>query len=213
MATNYNTLIKSEKTLKKMIVEFLEYSLATHKKFWKYIYLKENGHKIIDSISVNVKESEQKARDLVDECIWTISKDDPRANHLRFIISIIYCSRDIEKSISYTLSMAKIYVRKQISHEQITMIKKIVDNYLHLLAKFIEIYKEKKIKEVFDATEKMYFDFIEDTHHITKNIRKELTKDDHELDYFPISQIIKAIESTLDRVRTIFVNNIVKEAN
>ncbi|MGL5732802.1 MAG: hypothetical protein ACRCXE_01920 [Metamycoplasmataceae bacterium] len=213
MATNYNTLIRSEKTLKKMVVEFLDYSLATHKKLWKYIHAKEDGHKIVDSISVNVKESEQKARDLVDECIWTISKDDPRANHLRFIISIIYCSRDIEKSVGYTLSMAKIYVRKQISHEQITMIKKIVENYIHLFAKFIEMYKEKKIKELFDAAEKMYFDFIEDTHHITKNIRKELTKDDHELDYFPISQIIKAIESTLDRVKTIFANNILKEAS
>ncbi|MGL5205803.1 MAG: hypothetical protein ACRC7B_02705 [Metamycoplasmataceae bacterium] len=211
MATNYNTLIRSEKNLKKMVVEFLEYSLATHKKLWKYIYSNEDGHKIVDSISINVKESEQKARDLVDECIWTISKDDPRANHLRFIISIIYCSRDIEKSISYTLSIAKIYVRKQISHEQISMIKTIVDNYIHLFEKFIEMYKGIKIKEIYDTTEKLYFDFIEDTHYITKKIRKELTKDDHELDYFPISQIIKSIEGSLERAKSIFANNILKE--
>ncbi|MGL4252241.1 MAG: hypothetical protein ACRCRQ_01650 [Metamycoplasmataceae bacterium] len=213
MATNYNTLIKSEKTLKKMVVEFLEYSLATHKKLWKYIYSNEDGHKIVDSISVNVKESEQKARDLVDECIWTISKDDPRANHLRFIISIIYCSRDIEKSVSYTLSMAKIYVRKQINREQIVMIQNIVDNYIKLFTEFIQMYKEIKIKELYDTAEKMYFDFIEATHYITKNIRKELTKDDHELDYFPLSQIIKSIESTLDRVKSIFANNILKTTN
>ncbi|MGL6125346.1 MAG: hypothetical protein ACRC1F_02525 [Metamycoplasmataceae bacterium] len=213
MATNYNALIKSEKNLKKMVVDFLDYSYETHSKLWNYIYSEEDGHKLIDSISINTKESEQKARDLVDECIWTISKDDPRANHLRFIISIIYCSKDIEKSISYSLSIAKIFVRKQISNEQILMIKKVVKNYLDLFSEYIEIYKKQKIKDVFDLTEKMYFDFIEHTHETTKKIRRELTKDDHELDYFPISQIIKSIESTLERIKSIFTNNISRDAS
>lgn len=213
MATNYNTLITSEKNLKKMVVEFLDYSFKTHTKLWNYIYSQEDGHKLIDSISTNVKESEQMERDLVDECIWTISKDDPRANHLRFIISIIYCSKDIEKSTSYSLSIAKTFVRKQISNEQILMIKHLTETYLELFQKYIKLYKEKKVKDIFDLTEKMYFDFIEYTHETTKKIRKELTKDDHELDYFPISQIIKSIESTLERVKSIFTNNISREVS
>ena len=198
MATNYNSLITSEKNLKKMVFEFLEFSLSTHTKLWKYILREEDGHKIIDSIAVRVKEAEQKERDLVDECIWTISKDDPRANHLRFVISIIYSAKDIAIATSYSLAIAK-------------MVQDLSKNYLELLQKYIKIYKDKKIKDIFEQTEKMYSEFIELSHEAIKNIRTELTKEDNELDYFPISQIVKSMEGTVERIKSIFANAVSKE--
>ena len=211
MATNYNSLITSEKNLKKMVFEFLEFSLSTHTKLWKYILREEDGHKIIDSIAVRVKEAEQKERDLVDECIWTISKDDPRANHLRFVISIIYSAKDIAIATSYSLAIAKTFVRKQVNQNHIIMIQDLSKNYLELLQKYIKIYKDKKIKDIFEQTEKMYSEFIELSHEAIKNIRTELTKEDSELDYFPISQIVKSMEGTVERIKSIFANAVSKE--
>ncbi len=211
MATNYNSLITSEKNLKKMVFEFLEFSLSTHTKLWKYILREEDGHKIIDSIAVRVKEAEQKERDLVDECIWTISKDDPRANHLRFVISIIYSAKDIAIATSYSLAIAKTFVRKQVNQNHIIMVQDLSKNYLELLQKYIKIYKDKKIKDIFEQTEKMYSEFIELSHEAIKNIRTELTKEDNELDYFPISQIVKSMEGTVERIKSIFANAVSKE--
>ncbi len=211
MATNYNSLITSEKNLKKMVMEFLEYSFATHEKLWKYIFNQEDGHKIIDSIESRVKEAEQKERDLVDECIWTISKDDPRANHLRFVISIIYSAKDIAIATNYSLTIAKTFVRKQINQNHIIMIEDLSKNYLDLLQKYMKIYKDKKIRDIFDQTEKMYSDFIELSHEVMKAIKLQLANEDNELDYFPISQIVKSMEITIERIKSIFANAVSKE--
>lgn len=206
MATNYNALIKSEKNLKKMVQEFLEYSLSTHEKLWEYIFSNIDGNEIIDSIQIRVKESEQIERDLLDECIWTISKDDPRANHLRFIVSIIYSGKDIAKATDYSFAIVKTFVRKEIGNEHIVLLKELVLTYLQSFKNFIKMYKSDKIKDKFDETEKMYLDFIEFSHNVIKQIRKDLTKESNELDYFPISQIVKNIESTIERIKSIFVN-------
>ncbi len=211
MATNYNTLLTSEKILKKMVFEFLEYSYTTHEKLWNYIFLGDDENKMLDSIESRLKVAEEKERDLVDECIWTISKDHPRANHLRFIISIIYSAKDISKSTSYSLTIAKVFVRKKISNDQIKMVKNLVKSYLDLFKIYIKIYKDQKKEDIFDEIDKMYFDFMEYTHEATKKIRKELTKEDNELDYFPISQIIKSIEGSIERIKSIFTNTVLKE--
>ncbi|MDK2819361.1 MAG: hypothetical protein KFW07_00845 [Mycoplasmataceae bacterium] len=210
MATNYNTLIESEKNLKKMVVQFLEYSYSTHEKLWKNIFTFEDGNKIIDSMEVRLKEAEQRERDLLDECIWIISKDNPRANHLRFIISIIYTTKDITKTASYPLYIAKTFVRKKIDIIQISKIKEMTESYLKLFEKYIKIYQNDKIKDKFDEVEKMYLEFIEFSHEINKKIRAELTEEDLEIDYFPISQIIKLIEGTIEHVKNIFTNAVLK---
>lgn len=210
MATNYNTLIESEKNLKKMVVQFLEYSYSTHEKLWKNIFDFQDGDKIIDSMEVRVREAEQRERDLLDECIWIISKDSPRANHLRFIISIIYTTKDITRTASHPLFITKTFVRKKIDIVQMTKIKEMIELYLKLFEKYIKIYQNDKIKDKFDEVEKMYLEFIEFSHEITKKIRAELIEKDLEIDYFPISQIIKLIESTIEHVKNIFANAVLK---
>lgn len=208
MATNYNALIKSEKNLKKMVLEFLEYSFSTHEKLWTYIFSDIERYEILDSIQTRAKESKERERDLLDECIWTISKDDPRANHLRFIISIIYSGKDISKATDYSFSIIKTFVRKQISKEQIFMLKELVESYLKSFSIYIKMYKSEKIKDKFDETEKIYLEFLEISHDITKKIRKDLTELSNELDYFPISQIVKNIESTIECLKSVFVNTV-----
>jgi Zn-dependent M32 family carboxypeptidase len=91
------------------------------------------------------------------------------------------------------------------------MVQDLSKNYLELLQKYIKIYKDKKIKDIFEQTEKMYSEFIELSHEAIKNIRTELTKEDNELDYFPISQIVKSMEGTVERIKSIFANAVSKE--
>jgi len=82
------------------------------------------------------------------------------------------------------------------------MLKDFVFNYLKTFAKYIKMYKSEKIKDKFDESEHMYLEFIKFSHDITKKIRKEL----NESDYFPISQIIKNIESTIECIKSIFMS-------
>ncbi len=208
MSTNYKALIRSEKNLKKMVLEFLEYSYTTHEKLWNQIFSDVESDKILDYIVARNKESEQRERDLLDECIWTISKDDPRANHLRFIISIIYSGKDIANTTNYSHSMINIFIRKKVLKKQIVMLEDLIRNYLETFGKYIKIYKNEKIKDMFDETEKIYLEFIEMSNVVTKKIRKELTEESHELDYFPISRIVKYIENTIESIKSIFANTL-----
>jgi Ribonuclease G/E len=109
------------------------------------------------------------------------------------------------------LTISKTFVRKEINKAHIDMIKDLSKSYLDLLQRYIKIYKDKKIKDIFDETEKMYAEFIELSHEAMKGIRKELTNEDSELLYFPISQIVKSMEGTVERVKSVFANAVSKE--
>ena len=50
--------------------------------------------------------------DIIDECIWLIQKNEPRANHLRFFISLINSSDNLKRTSAYIVNFAKFY-RKQ----------------------------------------------------------------------------------------------------
>lgn len=44
---------------------------------------------------------------MLDDCIWDISKNQPLASHLRFVVSIIYSISDLERMADYVISIAR----------------------------------------------------------------------------------------------------------
>ncbi len=205
MSTNYNILLKSEKKLKELILSYLLLAHEIHFKLWNDIdkYTEEDKIKILDNTERRLNRSKLMEDELLDECIWTISKDDPRANHLRFIIFIIYSAKDISRSCEYAKSIAKIIVRNNFDKLIVDSLKNIANFYLNYIEKSIKLYKKADNGKI-DDFDDLNSEFESKYEEYQKNSRK-LYKDNEIIGY-QISQIYRLIFSTIERIQTIFTS-------
>jgi len=106
MPVNFKTLNVSEKKLRKMLCDYFEHIIFSQKKLLKYL----NDRKITPERYNKVLKREKIANEyeakILDEASWIISKDMPRAAHLRFIIAIIRSIKDLERMGDYTENVA-----------------------------------------------------------------------------------------------------------
>lgn len=204
MSTNYNILLKSEKKLRELISNYLSLVHEIHRKLWKdadkYSDKNEDINLIYDNCSRRLKRSEAMENELLDECIWTISKDDPRANHLRFIISIIYSTKDISRSCEYAQSIAKIIVRNKLDQKVIKALDKCANVYLETIEKIIKIYKSNSLD--LEKVDEIINEFDSKIEKIEKENRKFFSKD--EIVQYQVSQINRLSVSTIERIQSIF---------
>ncbi|WP_027123758.1 phosphate signaling complex protein PhoU [Mycoplasmoides pirum] len=109
MAINYGTLKQSEKELIQKFYEYLEHTYQMHLLLLKALQqsdlLKTND--LIEKIQNMEKISNITHADLLDECTWMISKEQPQASHLRFVIAIINSINDLERICDYANNLSK----------------------------------------------------------------------------------------------------------
>lgn len=207
MSTNYNILLKSEKKLKELTISFLGLVHEIHTKLWndsnKYIDT-ETRAVIFDNTERRQKRSLVAEDELLDECIWTISKDDPRANHLRFIISIICATKDLTRASEYSLSIAKIIDRNEgLKKDVIDKIKPLIELYLDYIQQNIKLYSSQS-KNLLDKYDELSHDFEIQFETISKDIRK-FYKNNAVLQY-QVTQINRLIFSTIERLQSVFTS-------
>ena len=153
MSTNYNILLESEKKLKELIIEYIHLVHEIHFKLWRDIEKdKDELRSVLDNVERRLQKSKVLEEELLDECIWTISKDDPRANHLRFIISIIYATKDLSRACEYAKAIAKLIVRKSFKVEWIKYLKPVSKLYLDQIESLLKIY-QSNIDDKFEKIE------------------------------------------------------------
>ncbi|MBD5423292.1 MAG: hypothetical protein HDR43_02245 [Mycoplasma sp.] len=203
MSTNYNILLKSEKKLKELILSYILLAHEIHNKLWLDAnkYLNENLHLIFDNVERRMKRSRDMEDELLDECIWTISKDDPRANHLRFIISIIYSTKDISRSCEYAQSIAKIIVRSNLNEKIIKSINPLSKLYLNYIEKILEL-NNSDLENKIDQFDDLNLDFEKNYEKFIKENRKVFEND--EVVQYQLTQICRLIFSVIERLQSIF---------
>ncbi len=105
--TNYGQLKAEEKeiinTFKSYLLESLNFFEATFNGFMD----KVNADELFDDAIEKDKKLIRTGRDILDDCIWFIQKNEPRANHLRLIIAIINSLNDVKRLSSHTVTLAK----------------------------------------------------------------------------------------------------------
>ncbi len=113
MAINYDTLKTSENHLRQMFLAFYKHVLDSqdylYSKFKQTKKLTKDNYKWLYK---NEIKSNQYEAQILDEASWIISKDMPRAAHLRYQIAIIRSIRDLERMGDFVDRVANI-LRKQ----------------------------------------------------------------------------------------------------
>ncbi len=204
MSTNYNILLKSEKKLKELTVSYLALIHEIHQKLWNDVdkhVSSEDISLIFDNTERRQKRSLVMEDELLDECIWTISKDDPRANHLRFIISVICSTKDLTRASEYSQSIAKIIVRNKFQKETIKKLKPIVKLYLDYIDQTSKLYSSTTQNKL-DKFDEINSKFEAQFEKVAKEIRN-LFKNDAFLQY-QVTQINRLIFSTIERLQSLF---------
>ncbi len=212
MSTNYNILLLSEKKLKDLTLSYLMLVHEIHSKLWNDIEKTDANDLgiIYDNTERRLKRSKAMEEELLDECIWTISKDDPRANHLRFIISTIYSTKDLSRSCEYASSIAKIIVRNKIEKDTIKKLKPITKLYLNHIEQTIKLYKSDS-NDKYDKYNELSNEFENQFAILQKESKKIMSND--EMLYYQIIQIGRLILSVVERLQSIFSSTLFSKSN
>lgn len=128
MAINFDTLKTSENHLRQMFLKFYKHVLDSQ----DFLYTKFKQTKKFSAVNYqwiykNEVKANQYEAQILDEASWIISKDMPRAAHLRYQIAIIRSIRDLERMGDFVDRVAQILKnQKSISNECHTIICRIM---------------------------------------------------------------------------------------
>lgn len=111
MSVNYSVLKDNEAVLLVQFKEFFEETID-FSAFVLGAFIKNDDNVELFEVAIEKDHSiNVKRKDLIDECIWSIQKNNPRANHLRFIICLINSLSDIRRISSHAVNFSKFYAK------------------------------------------------------------------------------------------------------
>ena len=224
MSSNYQLVKTSEKDLTQ---HFLKFYNHVRNEWKKLISILKENKTISDENYKMFKRMENKSNhmqaDILDESIWSISRNQPVANHLRFVISVIYSISDLERMADYVINCVNIIRQNKLTSLAIGII---------LNAFKLSYICMEKIFKLLETKEKIKVDPIYAYHqaNIVMNYYrieyKEILKDLSEIIYdkntpqqietilSSVSIIVKYAERNVDHAVNILENFIyVRESN
>ena len=128
MPINFDTLKTSENNLLKLFLKFYSHVLASQSYLGKqFTQHKKISAKALDHIVTREKLANQYEAQILDEACWIISKDQPRATHLRYLIAIMRSIKDLERMGDFVERITRIlYHQKTID----SSIRPIISNLM-----------------------------------------------------------------------------------
>ena len=147
-------------------------------------------------------------RDIRDDSIWIISKDQPRASHLRFIIAILYSIKDNERISQYAYNVAKWINKYPLSLNMRSSIPLLLKKSNLFFQKIINVVSSDSVNEYETEIKKDALEYRSFYKEFVKGmIKKNNLNSDESIDmYFNISLIFKCFERTVDHLLEIFKN-------
>lgn len=225
MAVNYGNLKKSETELIQKFYEYLDHTYQMHRTVLKALEEFQNPQQLkteIQKIYELEKISNITQADLLDECTWIISKDQPRASHLRFVIAIINSINDLERICDYANNIAKFLERSTNSLDPgaIELVKELESIAVDSYHKIFNHFREHDANETYKYAEELQETFSTAYIEKFKEIRSTYIKnavnmtDDESKFFVNLILAFKNVERILDHVTNIIEYFIyIKESN
>lgn len=215
MAINFYSLEKSEYELKQSFLEFVDMCYRYHVKASEILKQETISDESVSVMLSKKTKAKEKKRDIKDDCIWIISKDQPRANHLRFIVAILYSSRDLERIAEQAYNIVwyskKIWslANKNLSKPIKNIVIKCLENSNVFFEKMADIFKSHSdYAKYLDDVKSTIAKFRAEYKLILSEALKDLSLSiDHQVDFiFSFSIVMKYIDRTIDHLWSIYDN-------
>ncbi len=213
MAINFLSLEKSELELND---NFLSLVSLCRKMYIKLATMVDN--KIVTQESLDKMEEyhnrvNESRRDIRDDCIWIISKDQPRASHLRYIIAVLYSIKDIERMSDYAYKISRILKKEKITTVMVNRLSSLLGKSIDFYDCIIDVLSKDDLSEYEEKIQSMFNSFrIDYKNFLTNSIElfsKTLSPSDVSQFisyYFNFSIIIKYIDRIVDHCLSIYKN-------
>ena len=146
MSVNYSMTKESEKTLRKSFFNFYDHVYIS----WKKLADTYKRHHDISDLDLEQffkyeDQSNTYEADMLEECIWHISRYSPFASHLRFIISIIYSNSDLERMADYVISIARYLNQNKIKEKSIVnVISSVMAKSVETMDKIVSLLRKRE---------------------------------------------------------------------
>ncbi|WP_033159957.1 PhoU domain-containing protein [Mycoplasmoides alvi] len=227
MAINYGTLKQSEKELISKFYDYLEHTYQMHLKVLEALDSYEdliNKNKLLQEIYEMEKMSNIIHSDLLDESVWIISKEQPQASHLRFVIAIINSINDLERICDYANNLSKFLDRNlTIYTPALKVLKNLENKAIINYQKVFDFFKQNDASEahkyVLELQKKFWNEYsmsLKTLKNIYVNENEVFNNNNNNTTEYFIELIlaIKNIERIMDHVMNV-VNHFVfiKESN
>lgn len=150
MSTNYFMMRESERELFKQFNDYLSTAILEHKTILDYLESEEpNFDLLFEKIRTYEGIIDGMYSDLLDQAMWIIQKDQPRASHLRYIIAVINSIRDIERVSDYAESIANFFEKRKVNEQLIITTKDVYSRVVNLLVSSQEKFLHESAIDVF----------------------------------------------------------------
>ncbi len=124
MSANYGLVRMSERELTQNLLKFYKHVKKSWMNLISILTQKTNisgeNYKMFQK---KESKSNHMEANILNESIWSISRNQPVANHLRFVISIIYSISDLERMADYIMDIANIIRQNKFNKEAISVIR------------------------------------------------------------------------------------------
>lgn len=162
MSTNYYMLKEGEKIVFTMfeekfeeLIKMLEYTSLKFKD-------KYDANDLFDECLKFDKKMDISLQDIADECIWSIQKNEPKANHLRFFIALINSCSNLKRMSAYIVNFAKFYRNEKdsLTAESVDDISVLYNLSIVNIKKLFIIFKNKGWNKDAETVTKIFNDFL-----------------------------------------------------
>ncbi|WP_027122311.1 phosphate signaling complex protein PhoU [[Mycoplasma] imitans] len=209
MSRNYKSLKYSEQELINKFYEYIDHGIKIHETLLKALYNYKNGEpylELLDDIFKMEKHSNIKQADLLDDSTWVISKEQPQASHLRFIIAIISSSNDIERICDYANNVAKFLKKNDnITPQKLDVIIDLQEEALTNYKDVVTHLKENDAEETYKFADIRQQEFESKYKRYLKNFKKYDINSEDELQLNLLVDTILVIKN-IERINDHLVN-------
>lgn len=149
MASNYFLMRESETEIFNNLNDFSLHVLKMHELVLELIKKSEEiTSEEKEHISYYEEKSNNFYHEIVNDCIWVIQKDQPRASHLRFIISSINSAKELERIADYAKNIAKLLKNKNYESKIRKSFYEVHLDGIKIMKKFYNTYTEKATSKI-----------------------------------------------------------------
>ncbi|MDR1991579.1 MAG: hypothetical protein LBP70_02515 [Mycoplasmataceae bacterium] len=200
---------QSERELQSEFLKFCEHVYKTWEFICKNIKNKTFSQKELEEVYRMEDISNHFEAQIQDDCIWVISKNEPLANHLRYIIAVLNSIKDLERMADYAINAARFFVHNQITNEMRTLIVALIKDALIAIKKVNDSLKVKPAIDTYKTCQKVHVTFRNNYAKLIvklSEILKRLSVDQIQKLFQGVIIIIKHIERLMDHVANISEN-------
>lgn len=145
MATNYAMMKESQSEVLESFINFYESVINNQIKLHKQ--LKENSlsyEEIYNETCFLEREVNITYTDMLDNCMWIIQKDQPRAGYLRFFIATINSIKDLERISDHAEIISEYFLKSDFDEEQKQFFLECFSYSNEVLLKLFTVFKNKE---------------------------------------------------------------------